>query len=83
MINPRVSSLEKSSTLKITALTKKLKKEGKDVVNFAAGEPDFDTPDFAKKAAIKALDDGFTKYTPSAGTPDLRQAIADKLKKDN
>ena len=83
MINPRVASLEKSSTLKITALTKKLKKEGKDVVNFAAGEPDFDTPDFAKKAAVKALDDGFTKYTPSAGTPDLRQAIADKLKQDN
>ena len=51
MINPQVSALNSSSTLKLTALTRKLKKEGKDVVNFTAGEPDFDTPDFIKKAA--------------------------------
>lgn len=83
MINPRVNSLTKSTTLKITALTKKLKKEGKDVVNFAAGEPDFDTPDFAKTAAKKAIDDGFTKYTPSAGIPELREAIAKKFQDEN
>ena len=83
MINPRVESLTKSATLKITALTKKLRKEGKDVVNFAAGEPDFDTPDFIKEAAKKAIDEGFTKYTPSAGIPELREAIAEKFAKEN
>ena len=83
MINPRVQSLQKSSTLKITALTKKLKKEGKDVVNFAAGEPDFDTPSFVKEAAKKAIDDGFTKYTPSAGMLPLREEIARKLNCEN
>ena len=82
-INPRVTSLNKSATLKITALTKKLIKEGKDVVNFAAGEPDFDTPDFIKQGAKKAIDSGYTKYTPSVGLPQLRQKIASKLKRDN
>ncbi len=82
-INPRVSSLNKSATLKITALTKKLIREGKDVVNFAAGEPDFDTPDFIKKGAIEAINAGYTKYTPSAGLPNLREKIAAKLQKDN
>lgn len=83
MYNPRVSSLDKSLTLKITALTKKLLKEGKDVVNFAAGEPDFDTPEPVKDAAIAAINSGFTKYTPSAGIPQLKEAIADKLTGDN
>ncbi len=83
LINPQVSSLAKSVTLKITALTKKLKKEGKDVVNFAAGEPDFDTPDFIKVAAKKAIDQGFTKYTPSSGDDRLKKAIADKLENQN
>jgi len=83
MINPRVTALAKSTTLKITALTKELKKKGKDVVNFAAGEPDFDTPSFAKEAAKKAIDEGFTKYTPSAGMPQLREAIAKKLQEEN
>lgn len=83
MINPRVSALNKSATLKITALTKKLIREGKDVVNFAAGEPDFDTPDFIKEQAKLAVDSGFTKYTPSCGLPDLRAAIAAKLSKEN
>jgi aspartate aminotransferase len=83
MLNPRVTALTKSTTLKITALTKKLKKEGKDVVNFAGGEPDFDTPSFVKEAAKKAIDEGFTKYTPSAGIPQLRAAIAKKLQDEN
>jgi len=83
MINPQVSALNSSSTLKLTALTRKLKKEGKDVVNFTAGEPDFDTPDFIKKAAKEAIDAGFTKYTPSAGALELREAIVKKLKEDN
>jgi aspartate aminotransferase len=83
MINPHVRALNSSSTLKLTALTNKLKKEGKDVVNFTAGEPDFDTPDFIKQAAKNAIDAGFTKYTPSAGVLELREAIVKKLKNEN
>ncbi|MFA5337787.1 MAG: pyridoxal phosphate-dependent aminotransferase [Candidatus Omnitrophota bacterium] len=83
MISSRVKLLSSSSTLKITALTKKLKKEGKDVVNFAAGEPDFDTPSFIKEKAKLAIDQGSTKYTPSAGTNEIREAICCKLKEDN
>ena len=60
-----------------------MKAEGLDVCGFGAGEPDFDTPDHIKAAAIQALEQGFTKYTPSAGLPELRQAIADKLQADN
>lgn len=60
-----------------------MKAEGQDVVGFGAGEPDFDTPRHIKDAAIKALNDGFTKYTPSSGIPELRQAIADKFKREN
>ncbi len=82
-MNPQVTLLKKSATLKITALTKKLIREGKDVVNFAAGEPDFDTPDFVKEGGINAINQGFTKYTPSVGYPELRAAIADKLNKVN
>lgn len=83
VINPSVSSLDESITLKITALTKKLIKEGKDVVNFAAGEPDFDTPLFIKQAAKVAIDQGLTKYTPSTGRIELKEAIADKLQQEN
>ncbi|MCK4519991.1 MAG: pyridoxal phosphate-dependent aminotransferase [Candidatus Omnitrophica bacterium] len=82
-MNPRVFSLNESATLKITALTKKLIKEGKDVVNFAAGEPDFDTPLFIKQAAKAAIDEGFTKYTPSSGRIELKEAIAGKLWREN
>jgi len=82
-INSRVKEVLGSSTLAITARAKQLKADGHDVVNFAAGEPDFDTPDFIKQAAIKALDQGFTKYTPSTGMPSLREAIAKKLKQEN
>lgn len=83
IINSQVLALGKSATLSLTALTNKLIKEGKDVVNFTAGEPDFDTPDFIKEAAKKAIDEGFTKYTPSTGTLELREAIAKKLKEEN
>ncbi|MDD3295949.1 MAG: pyridoxal phosphate-dependent aminotransferase [Candidatus Omnitrophica bacterium] len=83
MINPLVSSLNKSATLKITALTKKLIRDGRDVVNLAAGEPDFDTPEFIKQAAIEAIRKGFTKYTPSAGMLELREAIAGKCRQEN
>lgn len=79
----RAASLTPSVTLAIDAKAKEMKAAGVDVVGFGTGQPDFDTPDFVKDAAKKALDDGFTKYTPAAGTPELRQAIADKFKREN
>ena len=79
----RVSGIDESVTLEITSKAKKMAKEGIDVVSFAAGEPDFDTPNHVKKAAIKAIDEGFTKYTPSSGMPELRDAISRKFKTDN
>jgi Aspartate/tyrosine/aromatic aminotransferase len=83
MLAKRVSDIGESVTLEITSKAKKMAKEGIDVVSFAAGEPDFDTPDFIKQAAIKAINEGFTKYTPSSGMLELREAIARKFKKDN
>jgi aspartate aminotransferase len=79
----RLKKINPSSTLAITSKAKKLKSEGKDIVNFAAGEPDFDTPDFIKEAAISAINSGFTKYTPTTGIPDLKKLICQKFKKDN
>ncbi len=79
----RIKKINPSSTLAITSKAKKLKLEGKDVVSFAAGEPDFDTPDFIKEAAIQAIREGFTKYTPSTGTPELKKLICEKFKKEN
>ncbi len=82
-ISLRAASLSPSLTLAIDSKAKQLKAEGQDVVGFGAGEPDFDTPQHIKDAAAKALADGFTKYTPSSGIPELRQAIAAKFKTDN
>ncbi|HUI07081.1 MAG TPA: pyridoxal phosphate-dependent aminotransferase [Verrucomicrobiae bacterium] len=79
----RATTLTPSLTLAIDAKAKTLKAEGVDVCGFGAGEPDFDTPQHIKDAAAEALADGFTKYTPSSGTPELRAAIAEKLKNDN
>jgi aspartate aminotransferase len=82
-ISHRAASLSSSLTLAIDSKAKQMKAEGLDVVGFGAGEPDFDTPQHIKDAAIKALNDGFTKYTPASGIPELRQAIADKFKREN
>ena len=82
-ISHRASALSPSLTLAIDSKAKQMKAEGQDVVGFGAGEPDFDTPKHIKDAAIKALNDGFTKYTPASGIPELRQAIADKFKREN
>ena len=82
-ITERASRIAPSLTLEITAKAKKLKAEGVGVVSFGAGEPDFNTPDYIIEAAKDALDRGLTKYTPAAGTLTLRQAICDKLKRDN
>ena len=82
-ISQRAASLSPSLTLAISAKAKAMKAAGEDVVGFGAGEPDFDTPQHIKDAAAQALAAGFTKYTPSSGIPELRQAIADKFKKEN
>jgi aspartate aminotransferase len=82
-ISQRAASLSPSLTLAIDAKAKQMKADGQDVVGFGAGEPDFDTPAHIKEAAIQALNAGFTKYTPSSGIPELRQAIADKFKREN
>ena len=79
----RVQELTPSLTLAIDSKAKALKAEGVDVCGFGAGEPDMDTPEHIKAAAIEALQNGFTKYTPSSGTPELRQAISEKFKADN
>ncbi len=79
----RVQELTPSLTLAIDSKAKALKAEGVDVCGFGAGEPDMDTPEHIKAAAIEALQNGFTKYTPSSGMPELRQAISDKFKADN
>jgi aspartate aminotransferase len=82
-ISERAAQLTPSLTLSIDSKAKAMKVEGIDVCGFGAGEPDFDTPEHIKRAAIEALEAGFTKYTPNAGIPELRQAIADKLAGDN
>jgi aspartate aminotransferase len=82
-LSQRVQQIKPSPTLAITAKAKSLQAEGIDVVNFGAGEPDFDTPDNIKEAAITAIREGFTKYTPAPGIPALREAIAAKLKREN
>jgi aspartate aminotransferase len=82
-ISQRAASLSPSLTLVIDSKAKAMKAAGEDVVGFGAGEPDFDTPQHIKDACAKALADGFTKYTPAAGIPELRQAIADKHKREN
>lgn len=82
-ISKMASSITPSSTLVITAKANAMKAEGLDVVGFGAGEPDFDTPDYIKEAATKAINEGFTKYTPVAGILPLRQAICEKLLRDN
>ena len=83
MLSKRIKLLSESMTMAITTLARELKAEGKDVLSFSAGEPDFDTPQKIKDAAIKAINDGFTKYTAVAGAPDVLEAIKTKLKNDN
>jgi aspartate aminotransferase len=79
----RVASIKPSATLAVTARAAKLRAAGQDIISFSAGEPDFDTPDHIKDAAIKALKEGFTKYTDVAGTAELRHAIIKKFKREN
>lgn len=82
-ISKRVQSIKPSPTLAIDAKAKALKQKGVDIISFGVGEPDFDTPDNIKNVAIKAIQDGYTKYCPVPGSPELKNAIINKLKKDN
>jgi len=82
-ISERARNAAPSPTLAITAKCKALQAQGVDVVGFGAGEPDFDTPDHIKAAAIEALNNGLTKYTASSGTPQLKDAIVEKLQREN
>jgi len=81
-ISRLVSGIQESATLAITAKVNVLKAEGRDIIGFGAGEPDFDTPEDIKEAAIKAIRDGKTKYTPVAGIPELKKAVTDVVNKE-
>jgi aspartate aminotransferase len=83
MLSARAASLKPSATLAIAAKEKALRAEGMDIVGFGAGEPDFETPTHIKRAAIDAIMDGFTKYTPVGGIDQLKDAIIEKFKRDN
>ena len=81
-LSDRAKAIQPSPTLAITAKAKQLRAEGKDVIGFGAGEPDFDTPEEIKQAAIAAINAGQTKYTPVGGTPELKKAIAHRVSED-
>jgi aspartate aminotransferase len=83
MISTRAQNLQPSATLKVTGRAKELKRQGKSIISLSAGEPDFKTPKHICDAAIKAIEDGFHGYTMNPGTPELREAICAKLKRDN
>ncbi len=83
MLTRRINSLSTSLTIAISTLSGELKAQGKDIISFSAGEPDFGTPQVIKDAAIEAINEDFTRYTPVPGIPELLEAIAAKLKRDN
>jgi len=83
MLSKKALGINPSPTMAIDSKAKEMKSQGIDVIGFGAGEPDFDTPLHIREAAIKAINEGHTRYTPAAGTPELKEAIADKLKVEN
>src|SRR3546814_13568356 len=83
VIAERLSRIKPSPTIAVTTKAAELKAAGRDVIGLGAGEPDFDTPDNIKEAAIKAIRDGQTKYTAVDGTPELKKAICDKFQREN
>ncbi|MCX8027270.1 MAG: pyridoxal phosphate-dependent aminotransferase [Thermodesulfovibrionales bacterium] len=83
MLSQRAGRVKPSATLAVDSKAKSMKAKGIDVINFGVGEPDFDTPEYVKEAAIKAIKDGFTKYTPVGGTDELKSAIIEKFSRDN
>ena len=83
LLSKKINSLSESETIEMAKKARELKDKGIDIISLSLGEPDFDTPDHIKEAAKRALDEGFTKYTPVSGYLELRQAISDKFKRDN
>ena len=83
MLTKRINVLSESITIAVSTLAQELKAEGKDILSFSAGEPDFDTPQVIKDAGIKAIQEGFTKYTAVDGIPELKKAVIEKLERDN
>ena len=82
-VSERLNRLAESATLAMARMSRELKEKGNDVIALSLGEPDFDTPEFIKEAAKKAIDDNFSHYTPVPGLPELRSAIVQKFKRDN
>ncbi len=82
-LSNRVNQIQPSATVAVNARATQLRREGKSIINLSVGEPDFDTPDFIKESAIQAIQKGFTKYTDVDGIPELKQAIINKLQRDN
>jgi len=82
-LSDRVSRIQPSATIAVNAKANELRAQGHDIINLSVGEPDFDTPEFIKKAAVTAIQQGFTKYTASEGNADLKEAILNKLANDN
>lgn len=82
-LSPRLQNLKPSATIAMSTKARELKAEGKDVISLSLGEPDFETPEFIKEAAIQAIKDNYNHYTPVGGFPDLKEAIARKFKRDN
>ena len=83
LLSARINSLPVSATLAMAAKARELKTKGIDVIGLSLGEPDFDTPEFIKEAAKKAIDDNFSHYTPVSGLQELRSSISAKFKRDN
>lgn len=83
ILSERIRIISESATIQMTRKSRELKDQGKNVINLSIGEPDFNTPEFIKDAAIEAIRENFTHYTPVSGYPELRKAIADKFKRDN
>ena len=79
----RIRTISPSQTLAISAKAKAMKAAGENVINFGVGEPDFPTPDYIVEAAVRALHEGKTKYTPSSGLPALRSAVCEKFRREN
>ena len=82
-LSDRINKMSESATLAMARLSRELKEQGKNVITLSLGEPDFDTPDFIKNAAKKAVDENFSHYTPVPGLPDLRDSIVKKFQRDN
>ena len=82
-LSDRINNLAESQTLAMAKKSRELQAQGKDIISLSIGEPDFNTPDFIKEAAKKAIDNNITRYSPVAGFPDLRKAISEKFKRDN